>query len=126
MNKIIEKLGLSEKEAKVYMAGLKLGETSITDLARASFLKRSTTHLAAQHLIMLGLFSETLKGKRRIIAPVHPRRLLEIARLHANQIEDNLSELTALYNLPKEKPKIRVFEGIEGVRTVYREIYNSL
>ncbi len=126
MDKIIEKLGLSDKETKIYMASLKLGEASITELSRASGQKRTTSHLAVNQLAMLGLVSETVKGKRRVVAPVHPRRLLEIARLRANQVEDHLNELIALYNVPKEKPKISVFEGEEGVRHVYKELYDSL
>jgi predicted transcriptional regulator len=126
MDKVIEKLGLSDKEAKVYMTSLELGESSITDIARKSGLKRTTAHLAVGQLVMLGLLSETIKGKRRIVAPVHPRRLLEIARLRAHQIEDNLGELVALYNTPKEKPKIQVFEGPEGMRALYSQLYQSL
>ena len=124
--KAIEKLGLSDKEAMVYMTSLELGEASITDIARKSGLKRTTAHLAVGELVMLGLLSETVKGKRRVIAPVHPRRLLELARLRANQIEDNLSELVALYNMPKDKPKIQVFEGPEGMKALYHELYQSL
>ena len=126
MEKDIEKLGLSEKEAVVYLTVLKLGKASITEIARASSLKRSTTHLAVESLVMLGLFSETRSNKRRAISAVHPRRLLELANFRAHQIEDKMGELVALYNSPKEKPKIQVFEGIEGVRLLYRELYQSL
>ena len=122
----IGRLGLSDKEAKIYLTSLSFGEASITDLARKSNLKRSTVHLAVESLIMLGLLSETIKGKRRVVSPVHPRRIVEIARLRANRLEDKLGELVALYNSPKEKPKIQVFEGIEGVKALYRELYQSL
>lgn len=126
MEKDIEKLGLSEKEAKVYLAALSFGEVSITDLARKALVKRSTVYLAVESLIMLGLLSETIKGKRRVISPVHPRRIVELARFRANQIENKLGELIALYNSSKEKPKIQVFEGVEGVKALYRELYQSL
>ena len=126
MEKDIEKLGLSEKEAKVYLTALELGRASITELARASSLKRSTVHLAIESLVMLGLLSETRNNKRRVISAVHPRRLVELANFRASQIEDRMGELLALYNSPKEKPKIQVFEGIQGVRLVYRELYEIL
>lgn len=126
MEKDIEKLGLSEKEAKVYLIALGLGKASITELARASSLKRSTVHLAVESLVMLGLLSETRNNKRRVISAVHPRRLVELANFRAGQIEDRMGELLALYHSPKEKPKIQVFEGIQGVRLVYRELYEIL
>ena len=126
MEKMIEKLGLSDKEAKIYMTALEIGESTVTELAKKAVLKRATAHLAIGSLIMLGLLSETKKGKKRVIAPVHPRRLLELAKFRANQIEDHFSELLAIYNSPKEKPKIQVFEGEEGVRLMYKELYDSL
>src|SRR3989344_897021 len=126
IEKSIEKLGLSDKEAKVYMAALEIGETTVTELAKKAILKRATVHLAISSLIMLGLLSETKKGKKRVISPVHPRRLLELAKFRANQIEDHFSDLLAIYNSPKEKPKIQVFEGEEGVRSLYKELYDSL
>lgn len=126
MEQDIANIGLSDKEAKIYVTALELGESSITDIARKSGQKRSTTHLAIEHLIMLGLLAETVKGKRRVISPIHPKRLVEIANLRARQVEEKLGSLVALYNTPKEKPKIQVFEGNEGVKNVYRDIYASL
>ena len=126
MDKEIEKLGLSEKETKIYLTALSLGKASVTDLARKAVLKRSTTHLAIEALINLGLLSETKEGKRRIFSPVHPRRLAELAHFRANQIEDKMGELLALYNMPKDKPKIQVFEGAEGMRALYHDLYLSL
>lgn len=126
MEQDIANIGLSDKEAKIYITALELGEASITDIARKSGQKRSTTHLAIEHLIMLGLLAETVKGKRRVISPIHPKRLVEIANLRARQVEEKLGSLIALYNTPKEKPRIQVFEGDEGVNSVYQDIYTSL
>ena len=126
MDKDIEKLGLSDKETKIYLTALSLGKASVTDLARKAVLKRTTTHLAIEALINLGLLSETKEGKRRMFSPVHPRRLAELARFRANQIEDKMGELLALYNSPKEKPKIQVFESVLGMKALYHELYLSL
>ncbi len=123
---IIEKLGFSDKQVKVYMSALELAEANITDLAKKAGLKRSTVHLAVSELEMMGLLSETKKGKKRMVSAVHPRRLLELASFREKRIEEIMPELVAIYNAPTQKPKIQVFEGIEGVRSLYLDLYKSL
>ena len=125
-DKVLRHTGLSEKQIAVYAALLKLGEASMTELARAGHLKRSTAYLVVEELLVGGLIAETTKGKRMMYSAVHPRRLLDLARFRERQIEEALPELTALYNAPKEKPRIQVFEGVEGMRALYRELYQSL
>lgn len=123
---ILSKLGLDEKDCRIYEAALERGESSMTDLARHASVKRSTAYLSVGALSRLGLVSEITHGKRQIYTPVHPRRLVEIAHARERSIESALPELIALYNAPKDKPKIQVFEGPEGMRLLYQEMYDSL
>ncbi len=123
---LLQHIGLDQKEASVYRAALELGEATMTELARAAGLKRSTTYIDVEGLLVQGLLSETTKGKRKIYAPVHPRRLAEMVKARERQVEEALPELVALYNTPKAKPKIQVFEGEQGTRFVYTEVYAAL
>ncbi len=123
---LLQQLGLHEKAAEVYEAALGLGEASMSELAKKAGLKRPTTYLAVEQLELLGLLSRTLKGKRLHYSAVHPRRLQDMAKLRERRIEEALPELVALYNTPKNKPKIQVFEGLEGMRLLYQELYDSL
>ena len=123
---IPEQTGLTQKQAAIYLALLELGEASMTALTRKAGLKHATTYLIIEELILLGLVSATQKGKRKSYSAVHPRRLLEMARFKEQQVKSVLPELVALHNAPKEKPKIQVFEGLEGMKAVYQEVYQSL
>jgi sugar-specific transcriptional regulator TrmB len=124
--KIIERIGLSENESRTYVASLALGESSITDIAKKSAIKRPTTYLALDRLEMLGLVSRIKKGKRNVIVPTHPRRLLQIAKLHENDLTDNMSKFLGLYEDNAEKPKVQMFEGIEAVERIYREAFEQM
>lgn len=126
MEEILLRLGFSKKQSQVYVALLRLGETTITDLAREAHLKRPTTYLVVEELVMLGVVSQAKRGKNKFISPVHPRRVYQIAQLRAKIAEEKLPELVALYNAPTSKPKIRVFEGDEGLKTFYKEIFDDL
>lgn len=122
----LSQLGLDDKGRDVYLALLELGNASMTEIATRARLKRPTAYLAVEQLQLRGLISETTRGKKRVLTPVHPRRLLEIARSRERHMEEVLPELVALYNTPKEKPKVQVYEGKEGVELVYQEVYQSL
>ncbi len=122
----VKRIGLDEKQAQVYLKALELGEASMTELAKRAEVKRPTAYLAVERLLVLGLLSETKKGKRKVYSAVHPRRLPDLARLRAQEVEEALPELLALYSSPKERPKIQVFDGVQGVELVYRDLYASL
>lgn len=122
----LKRMGFDQKQAFLYMKALELGEASMTQLARSANIKRPSAYLAAEKLLMKGLLSETKKGKRKFYSAAHPRRLSDISRLQSHEIEELVPQLVALYHAPKEKPKIQVFEGEEGVIMLYRELYQSL
>ena len=46
----LEKTGLTENEAKVYLAALELGETTVIRLAKKAGIKRPTTYLVVDSL----------------------------------------------------------------------------
>ena len=123
---LLHGLGLDPKAVSSYLSLLELGESSAAEIAKHSKLKRPTTYLALEELQLKGLVSETKSGRGKRFSAVHPRRLTEIAKSKLRSIESALPSLLALHNAPKDKPKIRVFEGSQGVRLVYKDLYASL
>ena len=121
----LKQLSLSEKQAQVYLALLELGESPMTSLARKANLKRPTVYLVIDELIILGLCSEIIKGKKKFYSAIHPRRLVEITRFREKQAEKLLPELLAIQNTT-HKPKVRMLEGLAGVRTAYEEAFALL
>ena len=105
---------------------LEIGEDSITEITKASKQKRPTVYLALDRLEMLGLTERTLHGKKKLWSAVHPKRLKELADFRANQIEGILPELLAVYREKREKPIVRILEGLAGARTAYQEAYSLL
>ncbi len=123
---VVQQIGLSENEAKTYIAALETGETAITTLAKKANLKRPTVYLAVSRLEMLGLVSRIKKEKKNLVSPVHPRRLLQIAKLREKDVEDNFPKLLGLYQDTSNKPTVQMFEGKEAVMHVYRDMYESM
>ena len=122
----IKQLGLTEKETSVYLAMLEIGEDSITEITKASGLKRPTVYLALDRLEILGLTEKIIHGKKKHWKAVHPKRLKELADFRATQISEALPELLAIYREKREKPVVRILEGIAGARTAFQEAYSLL
>ena len=70
-------VGISEKAAKIYLAGLALGTTSVQELARKTGLKRPTVYLHIDELLKQGLFETVSLNNKRYYRAAEPE--MEIA-----------------------------------------------
>ena len=118
----LKKVGLSENEAKVYLAALELGEASVYRLAKKSGVKRTTTYLAVENLKEKGLMSSYLRDSTAVFYAENPKKLLDILDGKKRALSRILPELLAFTNLIDKKPKIRYFEGKEAYREVFGDI----
>ncbi|MFA6273601.1 MAG: helix-turn-helix domain-containing protein [Candidatus Paceibacterota bacterium] len=122
---ILSKIGLTEKQAIVYTALLELGEASMSNIAKFAKLKRPTVYLIIEELEMLGFVSRIEKGKKKIYSAVHPKRIAELLEFRKNQFQEILPSLIAKQGAIQGKPKIQMFEGMDGIRHVYSEIFKT-
>ena len=135
MEELIRELihvGLSEKEAAVYIASLELGPAVVQDVAKKAGVNRATTYVCIESLAARGLMSTFVKGKKRFFAAESPDRLLSIVRLQRRELEEKerevestIPKLLALFNADGEKPHIRYMEGPQGIRAV-RDLFEHL
>lgn len=130
--KQLQQLGLSEKEAKVYSASLELGPTSVQKIAKRAQLKRPTTYFAIEGLIRMGLISSFEKGKKRYFSAESPERLISLVaaqKRKAQALEEDLQkilpELNKIFGLSGERPKVRFFEGKEGIKAIQDDVLRS-
>lgn len=123
---ILSKTGLSEKQAKVYLSLLALGEANMTRLAEYSKLKRPTAYIVVEELLVLGFISEIKKGKTKSYSAVHPKRIGEILNFRKSQFDELLPSLIANFGSQKSKPKIQMFEGMDGLMHAYKEAFELL
>lgn len=127
--KQVEDLGLSNKEARVYLANLMLGPAGVQQIADTSGIKRVTTYVILEALVNLGLVSQTTHAKKTLFnaeAPDNLRRLLEKREESLNDqkqhLKELLPELKKLKTLPKSTPSIKFYDGTEGIRTVVKTV----
>ncbi|MBI2099502.1 hypothetical protein HYT45_03790 [Candidatus Uhrbacteria bacterium] len=125
--KLIE-IGLSPKEARVYLASLALGPASVQQIARRAQINRPTTYVMVDSLSKKGLISTFEKGKKRYFIAEAPERLRALFHSQRRAIDDKehrlndiLPELRALSGAA-ELPKVRLYEGAEGLEAIHGDL----
>lgn len=125
----LQQIGLSDKEAKVYFASLELGSNTASEISKKAGVNRPTTYTIIEKLIKKGLMSTFEKGKKTLFQVEDPKQLLRLlkeqeenTKIKGEEFKRYLPELETLFNLAEEKPKVRYFEGKEGIISI-REDY---
>lgn len=123
---LLQKIGLSDKSAKIYLALLQLGRANVTDLAKQAGLKRPTTYLHLDELIILGFVTVIKKSSSKVYIAEHPKRIISLLDFRLKQAQDMLPDLLGIYNEPKYKPSIKTYEGPTGLKQIYNDMYAAL
>lgn len=121
LNKDLEKLGLNEKEAKVYLAVLELGEGNVQQISKKSGVKRTTLYDILESLKSKGLVSQSVKNKKTFFLAADPHKLEDEIQEMGHTVRRILPQLLTIANAMDSKPKVQFFEGHEGIKEAYKD-----
>jgi sugar-specific transcriptional regulator TrmB len=123
---VLQKLGLTQSEAKVYLALLELGPSLAGAVIKKTGLHRATTYQILQRLIEKGLVSSIVVGKKRHFEAAEPKRLYDVLKQHEEALKEILPSLIAKREAAKEKQTVTVFQGANGIRSVMDTMMEEL
>lgn len=112
---ILEDLGLSKGEIKVYLALLELGPTKVGRIIKKSKQASSAVHNSVNALVEKGLVSFIKRGKIRFYQTVPVKQLLDFIEDKKKRIMEILPELELKQKLAEEKQEAEIFEGTKGI-----------
>lgn len=118
---ILQAVGLDSKQSQLYLSGLQCGSAPASDYAKATGINRITAYNLLEEMVHKGLFTMVRKAKAKWYAPVAPEYVALEARKNAEALERALPELRSLQGAKYRKPRVRFFEGWEGIRHVYED-----
>jgi len=121
----LEKIGLSKKEAKVYLSLLKLKLAPVTKISEESGVDRTQTYDLLQNLIERGLASYVLKNNTKHFSPANPDQILHDLQEKEKEFQSILPDLKQLFAQQPEKTSVEIFRGIEGLKAVYKNLLKS-
>lgn len=121
-NRLIS-LGLHPTEAKFYLAALELGQASVREIAAKACISRTNAYDVVSRLAEQGLVRQLTGSDSRtmLVAAENPEHLVGIFEERRRLLASTLPELRSLHNLTAGKPRVRFYEGVEGIKTVLDE-----
>ena len=129
MEQTLQKLGLSPKESKVYLALLGSGPAPLRAVAENIELNRGTTYDTLKSLMKKGLVSFYDKDKKQHFVAEDPDNLLAILREKRRDIVRAKKELTrilpdlqARFESGDEKPSVKLYENRGGAKAILEDI----
>lgn len=132
LKKILKQVGLDNLESEVYLSLLELGTSAASLVARKAHIKRTNAYNILAKLEGKGLISELMKGNIKYYSATEPEKLLSIQEQKQKKIAESLEnlkqilpELEALQNPMSMKPKVRFFQGEEGLSDLLDEIVSN-
>lgn len=117
----LQKLGFNANRSAVYLACLGLGSSTVADIAKKSGIRRTTAYRILEELVEDGLAEEDLTGSIKRFTAQPPSQLVALMAGKRAQAEQLLPELTTLFHQTSEKPKVRFYTGLRGLKTMLED-----
>lgn len=115
------KAGLGEREAKVYLAILELGEATIAQITKKSQIKRSTVYDMLEILKEKRLINQSRHKTRPVFFAENPQKMIDSLEERKKGLQEAMPQLISLMNLLEKKPRISYFEGTESVKEIFED-----
>jgi len=122
---ILEDLGLTQAEIKVYVALLECGATTAGLVIEKSRLQNSVVHRAFNSLIEKGIISYIVEGKRKVYQATDPENFYNFIDDKKKRFEQILPELKQKQLFAKEHKEATIYKGKRGINEIYSKILNA-
>ncbi len=121
----LQEFGLSNTEAKVYLALLELGKSKAGEITKKSAVNRTNVYDALERLIEKGLVSYVSQNNKKVFEAVNPDRLGEILKDKQEKLGKTIEELKTRYNQSQKQEDAFVFRGKKGIKSIFEDILNE-
>jgi sugar-specific transcriptional regulator TrmB len=130
---ILCQIGFTDKESKVFLELLKIGAQAVSTIAKRSGFNRTTTYSILLSLEKKGVLSSYVNNNVKFFSANDPNTLVayldqksrtfDYYREQLLTVIPKFRELISDYHL--EKPLVKYFDGIEGVKQVMNDALNA-
>lgn len=119
---VLEDIGLSQGEIKVYLTLLEIGRTKVGRVIEKSDMASSAVHNAIHSLIDKGLVSYTKKGKIKFYNSTDPKHLVDFLDNKKRNLQDILPELMKRQKQEKDINEAEIYTGLKGIMNMLLEL----
>lgn len=130
---LLEEIGLTHGETKVYLALLRLGTTKTGSLTKEASVSSSKVYKILDRLIKKGLVGHVLIGKIKYFKALEPKRILDYMEEKEKQLSEKkelvkklLPQLEIEQKLAGKKTGAIICEGFKATTNFFRNILDDL
>jgi len=121
----LKAFGLDDKEACLYLAGLRLGSATIIELAHQAKLPRTTVYSILEKMTRDGLFHLGKNKKRTVYTVEPPQNLEKKFQEKQNTFQSIANELIEIHEIFSGSPNITIYEGTDGFKQMWKDLFTS-
>ena len=119
--KNIESLGLTNTESTIYLALLKIGESTAVQLSKEIEIHRRTIYDNLNILLKKGLVNFKIKNGVKYFEANNPKTLKIFLEEKEKTLADILPVLNSHYKNKQKSPQINIYSGIQGAKSIIEE-----
>ena len=130
---LLSRVGLSKREAAIYIALLRSGPTSIRQIAALTKINRGSTYEAIKKLVGMGLVSFKVSGSRSKYSAESPEKINQLIVERQSELSSLMEEagrtlpsLKAFAQSSAEAPKVRFYEDDEGIANILKDVLETV
>ncbi len=135
--KSLEELGMTNGEARVYLALLEEGRSTVGPVIKSSRISPSKVYDVLHRLVKKGIVTSVIGGKTRFYSALPPQRLKimindrkDFYQRQLKQQEKALSELIPLLEFHQEKvgqkEYAEIMEGVSGIKSFFEMLIEEM
>lgn len=131
--KLLEALGLSKAEGRAYSALVCIGSSTTGKIIKESGIPSSHIYEVLKSLIDKGLATYFISNNTKYFQAAPPESLIALYKKKKEEllsreekIIEQVSQLTSIAKLVKEEQDIRIYEGLQGIRSSIEKMLTIL
>jgi sugar-specific transcriptional regulator TrmB len=122
---ILEDLGLTRAEVKVYLALLRIGISTAGPIIERSGLQSSVVHMTLNNLVAKGFVSSVKEGRRNHYQAADPAHMLQFIEEKKLAFQELLPSLHLMQQEAKERSEVVVYQRVKGIRELLYELLEA-
>ncbi len=122
---ILEDLGFTNAEIKVYLSLLELGTSTAGAILEKSGLQNSVVHMTLNKLVEKGFVTFVKEGKRNHYQATNPKHIIDYINEKRERFEQILPEMLLKQQTSQKKPEIITFRGTRGIKELLYELLEA-
>lgn len=132
MIEALRNAGLTDGEARTYVALTELGLSTVGKIVNKSGVTKSIIYQILEKLVEKGLVSFIFKEKTKYFQASSPYNILEFLDDKKSEVEQSKKEIHKIIpellmkNRTAEHSQVTVYEGFKGIMTVYHKRFEKL